>query len=207
MLIICLLVCLSTPRASWHILVVPKTMPSSSSPFSSSTPLSSVPNNAKEETTTGTYPKDGCPPRITSGAKRSEYQSWGVWASRQASQDPLNQTVFESQDSLFNFISLQMSSLSNTWAKHRCSCYTSWSSNFIRKKANLQETLAEGSQPAGMWIATFNTAAENPVLGLCSENSDFLLCLTRAKGSAATFRNKGVTWFHKVHASWYYAVS
>ena len=89
MLIICLLVCLSTPRASWHILVVPKTMPSSSSPFSSSTPLSSVPNNAKEETTTGTYPKDGCPPRITSGAKRSEYQSWGVWASRQASQGPV----------------------------------------------------------------------------------------------------------------------
>lgn len=138
---------------------------------------------------------------------RSEYQSWGVWASRQASQDPVNQTVFGSQDSPFDFISLQMSSLSNTWAKHRYSCYTSWSSNFIRKKANLQETLAEGSQPAGMWITTFNTAAENRVLGLCSENSDFLVCLTRAKGSAATFRNKGVTWFHKVHASWYCAVS
>ncbi|ELR51907.1 Cyclin-dependent kinase inhibitor 3 [Bos mutus] len=30
-----------------------------------------VPNNAKEETTTGTYPKNGCPPRIMSGAKRN----------------------------------------------------------------------------------------------------------------------------------------
>lgn len=138
---------------------------------------------------------------------RSECQSWGVWAFRQASQDPVNQTVFRSQDSLFDFISLQMSSLSNTWAKHRYSCYTSRLSNFIRKKANLQETPAEGSQPAGMWTATFNTASENPVLGLCSENSDFLVCLTRAKGSAATFKDKGVTWFHKAHASRYCAVS
>lgn len=119
-LMIGLLLCLSTPRASQPMLVVPKTTPPNSSPFSSRTqpcihPSALSPQQCKGRGHHRTYPKDGCPPRITPRAeseiRASELGCLGLRTGFTRSCEP--DSALGRQDAPFDFVSVQMSSLSD----------------------------------------------------------------------------------------------